>query len=276
VDEAIGLLTKHGEEAKLLAGGQSLLPLMKLRLAAPEVLVDVAPIDELRYVRLDGDEIAIGALSRHQDLNADAVLREHAPLLAHVAGAIADLQIRHRGTIGGSLAHADPSGDLGSVMLAMGASVILKSKEAEREVPVVDLLVGAFETSIEPTEILTEIRVPQPGPQVGGTYLKLERKIGDYATVAAATFLSLENGAIGTAGIGLTSVGLSNIKATDAERALAGQTPSDDLFAEAGRLAAAASNPVADVRGSETYKKHMVEVYVRRGLAKAAETAAAA
>jgi carbon-monoxide dehydrogenase medium subunit len=276
LDEALDLLAELGEDAKVLAGGQSLIPVMKLRFASPGHLIDLNRIEGLDGIAERDGSLRIGALVRHNDLAASDVITARYPTIAAAAPQIADPIVRNLGTIGGSLAHADPSGDLGSVMLAMGASVILKSKEAEREVPVVDLLVGAFETSIEPTEILTEIRVPQPGPQVGGTYLKLERKIGDYATVAAATFLSLENGAIGTAGIGLTSVGLSNIKATDAERALAGQTPSDDLFAEAGRLAAAASNPVADVRGSETYKKHMVEVYVRRGLAKAAETAAAA
>jgi aerobic carbon-monoxide dehydrogenase medium subunit len=276
LDEALDLLAELGEDAKVLAGGQSLIPVMKLRFASPAHLIDLNRIEGLDGIAERDGSLRIGALVRHNDLAASDVITARYPTIAAAAPQIADPIVRNLGTIGGSLAHADPSGDLGSVMLAMGASVILKSKEAEREVPVVDLLVGAFETSIEPTEILTEIRVPQPGPQVGGTYLKLERKIGDYATVAAATFLSLENGAIGTAGIGLTSVGLSNIKATDAERALAGQTPSDDLFAEAGRLAAAASNPVADVRGSETYKKHMVEVYVRRGLAKAAETAAAA
>jgi len=184
--------------------------------------------------------------------------------------------VRNLGTIGGSIAHADPSGDLPSVMLALDASVVLKSTGGEREVSVADFLVGTFQTSIEPNEMLTEVRVPEPGPSSGGAYLKLERKIGDYATVGAAVFLSLANGTIDRAGIGLTSVGLASLKATDAEAALRGHAPSEAVFAEAARLAASASNPSDDVRGSAEYKRHMVDVYVRRGLARAAEMAGAA
>jgi carbon-monoxide dehydrogenase medium subunit len=276
LDEALGLLAQLGEDAKVLAGGQSLIPVMKLRFASPEHLIDVNRLEGLDGIGEQDGSLRIGALVRHNQLAASEVIAARYPTIAAAAPQIADPIVRNLGTSGGSLAHADPSGDLGSVMLAMGASVILKSKDAEREVPIGDFLVGAFQTSIQPTELLTEIRVPQPGAHVGGTYLKLERKVGDYATVAVATFLSIENGAIGLAGIGLTSVGLSNIKATAAEQSLAGQSPSDDLFAEAGRLAAEASSPVSDVRGSEAYKRHMVDVYVRRGLAKAAEMAGTA
>ncbi len=161
-------------------------------------------------------------------------------------------------------------------MLALGATVVLKSSAGEREVPIADFLVDTFTTSIEPTELLTEIRVSAAAPRSGGDYLKLERKVGDWATVAVAVALTLSNGSIERAGIALTGVGLTNIEAKDAETALTGAAPTDDLFAEAGRLAAAASNPVADVRGPEEYKRHMVEVYVRRGLAHALETANAA
>jgi carbon-monoxide dehydrogenase medium subunit len=189
---------------------------------------------------------------------------------------ISDPIVRNLGTIGGSLAHADPSGDLGSVMLALGASVVVRSKDGEREIAAADLAEGPFQSSIAPTEMLTEIRVPSPPARSGGTYLKLERKIGDFATVAVAVFLTLENGSVARAGIGLTSVGLTNLKADAAEAALAGASPGEDAWAEAGRLAAETSQPATDVRGSADYKKHVVDVYVRRGLAAAAEMAGAA
>jgi carbon-monoxide dehydrogenase medium subunit len=204
------------------------------------------------------------------------VIGDRYPTIAAAAPQIADPLVRNLGTIGGSIAHADPSGDLPSVMLALDASVILTSTGGEREVPITEFLVGTFQTSIAPNEMLTEVRVPEPGPSAGGTYLKLERKIGDYATVGAAVFLSLSNGTIDRAGIGLTSVGLASLKATDAEASLAGKAPDDEAFAEAARLAAAAANPSDDVRGSAEYKRHMVDVYVRRGLATAAEMAMAA
>jgi carbon-monoxide dehydrogenase medium subunit len=179
------------------------------------------------------------------------------------------------GTIGGSLSHADPAGDLGSVMLALRASVVLKGKNGERELAMSDFLVDAFTSAVEPGELLTEVHVPSPGARSGGTYLKLERKVGDFATVGVAVALTLSNGSIGHAGIGLTGVGLKNIQATDAEASLAGGEPTDEGFAEAGRLAAQAANPVSDVRGSEEYKRHIVDVYVRRGLAGAFESARA-
>jgi carbon-monoxide dehydrogenase medium subunit len=230
---------------------------------------------------LDGIEekdgsLRIGALVRHNHLAANDVINARYPTIAAAAPQIADPLVRNLGTIGGSLTHADPSGDLGSVMLALGASVVLKSSTGEREVPIGDFLIDTFQSSIAPNEILTEIRVPSPGTRAGGAYLKLERKVGDYATVAAAIYLELNNGSIGKAGIALTSVGLTNIKATAAEASLVGAAPGDGVFADAGRLAAEASSPVADVRGSAEYKKHMVEVYVRRGLASAFEMAGAA
>ncbi len=183
--------------------------------------------------------------------------------------------MRNLGTIGGSLSHADPAGDLASTMLAVGASVVLTSKAGERVVPIADFLVDTFTTSARPDELMTQIRVPNPGARSGGTYLKLERKIGDWATVGVAVALSMANGTIGRAGLGLTGVGLKNIEPTDAEAALAGAEPTDEVFAEAGRLAAAAASPVSDVRGSEEYKRHMIEVYVRRGLVHARDAAQA-
>ncbi len=275
VDEALEILAEHGDDAKVLAGGQSLIPLLKLRFASVGHLVDVNRIPGLDGVEESDGVLRIGSMVRHNQLAASAVITARYPTIAAAAPQIADPLVRNLGTIGGSLAHADPSGDLGSVMLAMGGSVVLRKVGGEREVPVKDFIVGTFQTSIEPGEMLTEVRVPTPGARSGGTYLKLERKVGDFATVAAAICLTLDDGAVGSAGIGLTSVGLANVKADAAEQALSGAAPGDEAFAEAGRLAAAASNPVTDVRGSEEYKRHMVDVYVRRGLARAFEMAGA-
>ena len=276
LDEALALLDTYGDDAKVLAGGQSLIPLMKLRFASPGHLIDVNRLQGLDAIEERDNVLRIGTLVRHNQLAADAVIRARYPTIATAAPQIADPLVRNLGTIGGSLAHADPSGDLGSVMLALGASVVLKSTSAEREVPIGDFLVDTFQTSIAPNEMLTDVHVPVPGPRAGGTYLKLERKVGDFATVAAAIYLELNDGAIGTAGIALTSVGLKNIKATAAEASLVGSAPDEGAFAEAGRLAAEASRPVVDVRGSAEYKRHMVDVYVRRGLATAFAMAGAA
>lgn len=276
IEEALGLLADHGEEAKVLAGGQSLIPLMKLRFAAPGRLIDVNRIEDLDRIEEADGTLRIGALVRHHQLASSDVIRERYPTIAAAAPMISDPLVRNLGTIGGSLAHADPSGDLGSVMIALAATVVARSVDGEREIPAGELAEGPFQTTLAPNELLTEIRVPAPPDRAGGTYLKLERKVGDFATVAAAVFLSLEDGTIGRAGIGLTSVGLTNLRAEAAERALAGASPGSDAFAEAGRLAAEAAQPTSDVRGSEEYKRHVVDVYVRRGLAAAAEMAGAA
>jgi carbon-monoxide dehydrogenase medium subunit len=275
LQEALSLLDHHGEDAKVLAGGQSLIPLMKLRFASPEHLVDINDVPGLDGIAERDGMLSIGALVRHHTLASSEVIAARYPAIAAAAPQIADPLVRNRGTIGGSLAHADPAGDLGSVMLAMGASVVLTSSTGERVVPIGEFLVDTFTTSIAPTEILTEIRIPTPSPRSGGTYLKLERKVGDFATVAVAVALTLQDGSVGRAGIALTGVGLKNIDATDATASLVGAPPSDDAFAEAGRLAAGASSPVTDVRGSEAYKRHVVEVFTRRGLASAFAMASA-
>ena len=276
LDEALGLLAQHGEDAKVLAGGQSLIPLMKLRFAAPARLIDVNRITGLDGIEERDGSLRIGAMVRHTTLAASDVIKDRYPTIAAAAPMISDPIVRNLGTIGGSLAHADPSGDLASVMIALGATVVARSTDGEREIAAVDLAEGPFQSSLAPTELLTEIRVPAPPPRSGGTYLKMERKVGDFATVAAAIFLTMENGSISKAGIGLTSVGLTNLRAEAAESSLAGAAPGDDAFAEAGRLAAEASDPATDVRGSADYKRHVVDVYVRRGLAAAAEMAGAA
>jgi carbon-monoxide dehydrogenase medium subunit len=274
-DEAIGLLTSL-EDAKVLAGGQSLIPVMKLRFATPSHLVDINRLPDLDRIQESGGVLRIGALVRHNQMASSEVVAARHPLLASTAPQIADPLVRNLGTVGGSLAHADPAGDWGSAMLAAGASVALRSGRGEREVPVSDFLVDIFTTVLEPDEILTEVRVPLPAARIGGAYLKLERKIGDFATVGVAVQVEMSNGTIGRAGIGLTGVAGKNVAATEAELALAGAEPGEDAFAEAGRLAAAACDPVSDVRGSAEYKRHVVDVYVRRGLARAVESARAA
>jgi carbon-monoxide dehydrogenase medium subunit len=272
LEEAFALLDQYGEDAKVLAGGQSLIPMMKLRFANPEHLIDVNHVDGLDGIEERDGTLRIGALVRHNHLAASDVIARY-PTIATAAPQIADPLVRNLGTIGGSISHADPAGDLGSVMLALGASVVLNSSGGERVVPMSEFLVDTFTTSIQPNELLTQIQVPGAAPRSGGDYLKLERKVGDWATVGVAVALTLSNGSIGRAGIALTGVGLKNLEATDAEAALAGQAPGTDLFAEAGRLAAGIADPVSDVRGPAEYKKHVVEVYVQRGLARALEHA---
>jgi aerobic carbon-monoxide dehydrogenase medium subunit len=266
LDEAVQTLSSHAEDAKVLAGGQSLIPLLKLRFAQPQHLVDLNRIAGLGGIEEDGGALRIGALARHNALAGSELIAQRAPAMATAAPLISDPLVRNLGTIGGSLAHADPAGDWGSVMLALGASVVVRGPNGERELPISEFLQGTFTTALEPDEILTEVRVPVPSVRSGGTYLKLERKVGDFATVGVAVQLELSNGTVGRAGIALTAVGSRNIEATDAEAALAGTEPTEEAFAEAARLAAAAADPISDVRGSVEYKRHVVEVFARRGL----------
>jgi carbon-monoxide dehydrogenase medium subunit len=273
LDEALAIMAQHGEDAKVLAGGQSLIPLMKLRLARPAVLVDIGRVPGLDGIREEGDRLAVGAMTRNAALADSELLRERYPAMAAAAPLISDPVIRNLGTIGGSLAHADPAGDWGSVMLAMNAEVVARSTGGERVIPVRDLFTGTFTTVLEPTELITEVRVPRPPGAAGGTYLKLERKVGDYATVAAAVQLEMSNGGIGRAGIALTAVGSQNLRCAEAEQLLGGAAPSDEAFDEAARLAAAAADPFDDIRGSAEYKREVARVFVRRGLARALEIA---
>jgi carbon-monoxide dehydrogenase medium subunit len=266
LEEALGLLAAHGDEAKLMAGGQSLIPLLKLRLAAPGVLVDIGRVPGLAAVDVQGGALTIGARTRHVDIERSAALRSRYPILTEAAPQISDPLIRNAGTVGGSICHADPSGDWGAVMLALNAEFVVRSTRGERRIPATSFFDGPFTTILEPDEILTEIHVPAPGERSGGAYLKLERKIGDFATAAVAVQVEMANGHIGRAGIGLTSVGPTNLKATRAEEALAGAEPNDAVIDEAARLAAAACDPRSDVRGSADYKRDVVRVFVKRGL----------
>jgi len=276
VGEAVALLAEHGDEAKVLAGGQSLIPLLKLRFASPSVLVDVNRIAELEGMSEQDGYLRIGALVRHKECEKSALLKGRYGVLGTAAPLISDPLVRNLGTVCGSVAHADPQGDWGSALLAAGARVVAQGPSGTREIAVSELFLGPFTTTLEPTEVVTEVRVPDPGPSAGGCYLKLERKVGDFATAATAVQLELDGGTIRRAGIALTGVGATNLRAEKAEAALAGAAPGDDVFAEAARLAAEEAQPMADHRGTVEYKRNVVRVFVERGLKAAAASAAAA
>jgi carbon-monoxide dehydrogenase medium subunit len=273
VADALGLLDEHGEDAKVLAGGMSLVPLMKLRFSVPAHLIDINDIGELRGVSEADGWLRIGALTRHHEMETDEAVQARYPTLAAAAPLISDPLVRNRGTVGGALAHADPAGDWGAAMLAVGAEVVARTKSGERTIPIDDFLVDTFTSALEPNELLTEVRVPAGSARSGGEYLKMERKVGDFATVAAAVHVAMDNGRIARAGIGLTAVGPKNLRASDAEASLSGAEPSEEAFAEAGRLAAEASHPQSDLRGSAEYKRNVVSVFVRRGVAQAIASA---
>ncbi len=273
IDEALDLLDQFGDEGKVLAGGQSLIPLLKLRFASPGHLVDINRINELDFIEERDGTLRIGPLFRHKAAERSSLLTSRYQVMADAAPQIADPIIRNRGTIAGSVAHADPSGDWGSVLLAMDADLVLRSKRGSRTVKVRDFFSGPFSTALEPTEILSEIRIPAAKAMTGGAYLKLERKVGDFATVAVAVHLRMDDGKVGSAGIGLTAVGPQNIKAEKAEAVLRGAKLDDDVIKEAAALAAEAADPKADQRGSVEYKRNIVRVFTQRGLKRAAERA---
>jgi carbon-monoxide dehydrogenase medium subunit len=276
LEEALSVLERYGDEAKVLAGGQSLIPLMKLRFAAPRVLVDINRIGGLDGLREDAGALRIGALVRHKTCERSELLRGRYRVLGDTAPQISDPIVRNLGTVCGSLAHADPQGDWGSAMLAIGAEVVVSGAHGERTMSLQDFLQGPFTTALEPAEIVTEVRVPDPGPRAAGTYLKLERRVGDFATVGVAVHVTLDNGNVARAGIALTGVGPTNLKAHDAEHALAGADQGDDSIREAARLAAEAAEPQDDVRGTAEYKRNVVRVFTERGLRTAIAAAQAA
>ena len=250
--EAVALLSEHGEDAKLLAGGHSLLPMMKLRLAFPTVLIDIRPVAEAAYVRLDGDVLAIGALTRHCDLVTSELLAEHSPLLARAASLVGDPQIRHRGTIGGSLAHADPAADLPAAVLASDAVLVALGPAGRREIPAVDFFAGYFQTALEPDEVLAEIRLPSAAGQ-GWQYEKFVRRANDWAIVAVAT--------VGGR-VALANMASTPLRATAVERALAAGAGA----AEAAELAQEGTEPVEDLNADADYRRHLARVLTRRAL----------
>jgi carbon-monoxide dehydrogenase medium subunit len=275
VDEAVSALARYDDEAKVLAGGQSLIPLMKLRFAMPSALVDINGIEGLDELREVDGGLEIGALVRHKTCEQSELLKGRFGVLGDAAPQISDPIVRNWGTVAGSLAHADPQGDWGSALMAAGAEVQAQGPDGTRTIPLAELFVGPFTTALEPTEVITSVRVPDPGPNAGGTYLKLERKIGDYATVGVAVHVTFDDGKVGRAGIALTGVGARNMRAEAAEQALAGAALDDEAIAEAGRLAAEAADPKDDIRGGAEYKRNVVRVYTERGLRTAAQAAAA-
>lgn len=263
VDEALGLLRDGGPDAEALAGGHSLLPMMKLRLATPSVLVDLGGIRELSYIRADGDQIAIGAMTRHNDIERSSTLRESCGLVAHVASLVGDPQVRHRGTIGGSVAHADPAGDLPSALLALDADMVVAGPSGQRTVPAGEFFTGLFETAVGDDELLTEIRVPSLDGR-GWHYEKMHQRAIDWAIVGVVAVVGRSDGQIDDARVGLTSMGTTPLRARAVEQALAGQ--GTDAIDEAARVAADGTDPPSDASASSEFRAHLARVLTSRAL----------
>ena len=273
--EAIELLRQNGDEAKVLAGGQSLVPLMKLRFASPELIVDINNVPDLAYHRQDPDgTLHVGALCRHAELERSGLLRDTQPTMAAAAPLIADPLVRNRGTLVGSLCHADPQGDWASVVMALGGHVVAQGPGGRRSIPIADFVTGPFQNVLEPDEIAVEAIIPPAQGARAGGYLKLERRIGDFATVGVAVAVEITGDSVTRAGIGLTGVGGATIAATEAARALTGGPLTAETIERAAELAAGAARPRTDHRGSAEYKRHMVHVFVTRILSRAGGDAA--
>jgi len=271
INEAVALLDQHGGDAKVLAGGQSLIPLLRFRLASPVILIDINRIDGLEYLREMNGTLHIGALTRESELDNSSLIRERYPILYETSAVVADPVVRNWATIGGNIAHADPANDHPATMLAMGARIVAVGPAGERVLPIEEFFTDIpFETALHPNELLTEIRVPAPVQGSGGAYLKLERKVGDYAIAGVAAYITLDtSGNVSYAGIGLTNVGQAPIKARNAEQALLGKPLNDASIHQAADLAASASQPISDTRGPAEYKRDMVRTLTVRALRKA-------
>jgi carbon-monoxide dehydrogenase medium subunit len=271
IEEAIALLSASKGEAKILAGGQSLIPLLKLRFAAPASIIDINNIPGLDYLTFESDgSIRIGALCRHAALERSSELETRQPVMASVAPLVADPIVRNRGTLVGSLCHADPQGDWASVMMALGGSVVAQGPSGRRSILVSDLVSGPFQTVLAPDEIAVEAFVPAPSGVPMGGYLKLERRVGDFATVAVAVSVDMDGDKVARAGIGMTAVGPRTLNASEAAAALVGGPLSESVIAEAADLAAGAADPRTDHRGTAAYKKHILRTFVVRLLSKVA------
>jgi len=272
--ETVAILREHGDEAKVLSGGQSLIPMMKLRLASPEHVVDINRVKGLDTLAEEEGDLRIGALVRESELERSELVRTRYPLLWDASRVVADPLVRNRATVCGNVAHADPANDHPAAMLALDARVVAVGSEGTREISIDDFFQGLFTTALGPDEVATELRVPEPGPGSGGAYLKLERKVGDYATAAVAAQLHLsEEGDCVGAGIGLTNAGFTPLRVGEAEELLVGEEPRDDLIAEAARIAARAAQPTGDRRGSVAYKRDLIRVLTERALRIARERA---
>jgi len=274
IPEAIAMLHQHGDAAKILSGGQSLIPMMKLRLARPAILIDINRISGLSHIKEESGYLKIGGLTREAELETSALVRSKYPILADTTHVIADPQVRNLATVGGNLAHGDPANDHPATMLALGAQVVANGPKGERVVPIEDFFLSLFTTALKPDEILTEIRVPIPPARSGGAYLKLERKVGDFATAAVAVQLTVdEQGACRNIGIALTNVGATPVKAKKAEDFLRGKKLDDAAIAQAAQLAADEAEPSADLRGPVEYKQGLVKELAKRALLQARERA---
>jgi len=271
ISEAVALLNQHGDDAKILAGGQSLIPLLRFRLAGPSVLIDINRIAALDYIQETDGVLRIGALAREAELDHSSLIRARYPILFDTSTSVADPVVRNWATVGGNIAHADPANDHPATMVALGAQIVAAGPAGERVIAIDDFFgTTPFETTLHSNELLTEIRVPAPSGHSGGAYIKLERKVGDYAIAGVAAYITLnDNGQVSYAGIGLTNVGQTTIKAHDAEQSLLGRQLDDASIHHAAELAAAAAQPVSDTRGPATYKRAMVRTLTVRALRKA-------
>ena len=265
VDHAIALLGER-DEAKLLAGGHSLLPAMKVRLSRPQCLVDIGRLGDLSYVTEEGDSIAIGALTRHRDVAEAPALREHCPIVSFAAAQVGDPQVRHRGTIGGSIAHGDPASDLPSVVLALGGELVARGPSGDRAIAATEFFTGVFQTALAADEMLVEVRVPKLGSGVGWSYVKMSRRAQDWATVAVAAVVERSNGSLARASVALTNMGGTPLRATAAEQAIAGGASIDDASA----LMAEGTEPPSDHAASADFRRHLARVLGRRALEEAA------
>ncbi len=273
LDEALKLLKKHGDEAKVLSGGMSLLPMLKLRLASFAHLVDINRVPGLDYIKEEKGMLKIGAMTRQAALERSDLIKSKYAILADATPLIADPLVRNRGTVGGNVANGDPGNDQPAIMIALGATYVARGAK-ERAIPANQFYKGLYDTALARNEILTEIRIPAPPPKSGGAYVKLKRKTGDFAVAAAAVQLTVNaKGAVERCGIALTNAGLTPVEASDAMKFLTGKTPDDKTIMEAAKMAAAKSSPSADRRGSVEYKKEMARVLTARALKKAIERA---
>ena len=269
VEEALAALGEHGDEAKIMAGGQSLLPVLRMRLNAPEVVIDLGGIDSLRGIRDDGDAIVIGAMTTHHVVRDHALVKEHALLVSKAAAEVADSQIRHRGTFGGALAHADPAGDLGAPALALGAQFVIAGPGGSRTVEAADFFVDLFETAIGDDEILTEVRIPKHTGW-GAHYEKFVRVAHQWSIVAVGATVRMDGDTIAEARIGLTNMGSTPLRATATEQALAGVSATEDGVRGAAQMAAEGTNPPSDLNGAADYRQHLARVLTGRAVLKAA------
>jgi aerobic carbon-monoxide dehydrogenase medium subunit len=276
VSEALALLHQYGDDAKLLAGGQSLVPMMKLRLARPKFLIDIHRIADLNYIREEAGKIRIGAMMRHVEIEESKLIRDKIPILGEAAGAIGDAQVRNRGTLGGGLVEADPAGDYGAVLLALNAQMKCRGPRGERIIPAADFFMFAYTTALEDDEILTEVEFPTPRDNSAGFYLKLARVAGDFAIASAAVQMGLDGrGVCEAIGVGVTGAGAVPQKANAVESLLRGKTITPERIEEAGRLIQEGAEPIEDTRGSAAYKKKALSAILRRAIAESVRRAEA-